>query len=56
MRVGGWGGGGGGGTQVIHILFAEKVGHIYLAALKKGAIRHAHPHYAVYKFNFLYMA
>ena len=33
----------------IHILFVEKRGPIiYLAALKKGAIRHAHPYYAVY--------
>ena len=34
----------------IHILFVEKRGPIiYLAALKKGAIRHAHPYYAVYR-------
>ena len=34
----------------IHILFVEKKGPvIYLAALKKGAIRHAHPYYAIYR-------
>ena len=34
----------------IHILFVEKRGPvIYLAALKKGAIRHAHPYYAIYR-------
>ena len=37
-------------NQVIHILFVEKRGPvIYLAALKKGAIRHAHPYYAIYR-------
>ena len=35
---------------VIHILFVEKRGPvIYLAALKKEAIRHAHPYYAIYR-------
>ena len=34
----------------IHILFVEKRGPvIYLAVLKKGAIRHAHPYYAIYR-------
>ena len=34
----------------IHVLFVEKRGPIiYLAALKKGAIRHAHPYYAIYR-------
>ena len=34
----------------IHILFVEKRGPIiYLAALKKGAIQHAHPYYAIYR-------
>ena len=34
----------------IHILFVEKRGPIiYLAALRKGAIRHAHPYYAIYR-------
>ena len=33
-----------------HILFVEKRGLIiYLVALKKGAIRHAHPYYAIYR-------
>ena len=37
-------------NRVIHILFVEKRGPIiYLAALKKGAIRHAHPNYAIYR-------
>ena len=37
-------------NRVIYILFVEKRGPIiYLAALKKGAIRHAHPYYAVYR-------
>ena len=37
-------------NRVIHILFVEKRGPIiYLAALKKGAIRHAHPYYAIYR-------
>ena len=37
-------------NRAIHILFVEKRGPIiYLAALKKGAIRHAHPYYAVYR-------
>ena len=32
------------------LLFIEKRGPvIYLAALKKGAIRHAHPYYAIYR-------
>ena len=36
--------------HTIHILFVEKRGPIiYLAALKKGAIRHAHPYYAIYR-------
>ena len=36
-------------NRTIHILFAEKRGPIiYLAVLKKGAIRHAHPYYAIY--------
>ena len=48
------GGGEGGGSfhigiqknRVIHILFVEKKGSIiFLAALKKGFIRHAHPYY-----------
>ena len=35
---------------VSHILFVEKRGPIiYLAALKKGAIRHAHPYYDIYR-------
>ena len=34
----------------IHIPFVEKRGPIiYLAVLKKGAIRHAHPYYAIYR-------
>ena len=34
----------------IHILFVEKRGPIiYLAVLKKGAIRHTHPYYAIYR-------
>ena len=37
-------------NQAFHILFVEKRGPIiYLAALKKGAIRHAHPYYAIYR-------
>ena len=37
-------------NRAIHILFVEKRGPIiYLAALKKGAIRHAHPYYALYR-------
>ena len=37
-------------NRVIHIRFVEKRGPIiYLAALKKGAIQHAHPYYAIYK-------
>ena len=37
-------------NRVIYILFVEKRGPIiYLAALKKGAIRHAHPYYAIYR-------
>ena len=37
-------------NQAIHILFVEKRGPIiYLAALKRGAIRHAHPYYAIYR-------
>ena len=36
-------------NRAIHILFVEKRGPIiYLAVLKKGAIRHAHPYYAIY--------
>ena len=36
-------------NRAIHIPFVEKRGPIiYLAALKKGAIRHAHPYYAIY--------
>ena len=35
---------------VNHILFLRKRGHIvYRAALKKGAIRHAYPYFAVYR-------
>ena len=34
---------------VCHILFLRKRGLIvYLAALKKGAFRHAHPYYVIY--------
>ena len=37
-------------NRAIHILFVEKSGPIiYLAALKKGAIRHEHPYYAIYR-------
>ena len=37
-------------NMAIHILFVEKRGPIiYLATLKKGAIRHAHPYYAIYR-------
>ena len=37
-------------NRAIHILFVEKRGPIiYLAALKKGAIRHTHPYYAIYR-------
>ena len=37
-------------NRAIHILFVEKRGPIiYLAALKKGAIRLAHPYYAIYR-------
>ena len=37
-------------NRAIHIPFVEKRGPIiYLAALKKGAIRHAHPYYAIYR-------
>ena len=37
-------------NRAIHILLVEKRGPvIYLAALKKGAIRHAHPYYAIYR-------
>ena len=37
-------------NRAIHILFVEKRGPIiYLATLKKGAIRHAHPYYAIYR-------
>ena len=36
-------------AKILCIYFVEKRGPIiYLAALKKGAIRHAHPHYAIY--------
>ena len=35
-------------NRVIHILLVEKRGPIiYLAALKRGAIRHAHPYYTM---------
>ena len=37
-------------NRAFHILFVEKRGPIiYLAALKKGAIRHAHPYYVIYR-------
>ena len=37
-------------NRAFHILFVEKRGPvIYLAALKKGAIWHAHPYYAIYR-------
>ena len=37
-------------NRAIHILFVEKTGPIiYLVVLKKGAIRHAHPYYAIYR-------
>ena len=37
-------------NRVIYILCVEKRGPIiYLAALKKGVIRHAHPYYAIYR-------
>ena len=37
-------------NRVSHILFVEKRRPIiYLAVLKKGAIRHAHPHYVIYR-------
>ena len=37
-------------NRVSHILFVDKRGLIiYLAALKKGAIRHAQPYYAIYE-------
>ena len=37
-------------NRAIHIFFVEKRGPIiYLAALKKGAIRNAHPYYAIYR-------
>ena len=37
-------------NRAIHILFVEKRGPvIYLAALTKGAIWHAHPYYATYR-------
>ena len=37
-------------NRAIHILFVEKRGPIiYLTALKKGPIRHAHPYYAIYR-------
>ena len=37
-------------NRAIHILFVEKRGPIiYLTALKKWAIRHAHPYYAIYR-------
>ena len=37
-------------NRAIHILFVKKRGQIiYLASLKKGAIRHAHPYYAIYR-------
>ena len=36
-------------NRAIHILFVERGATIYLAALKKGAIRHAHQYYAIYR-------
>ena len=37
-------------SWVSHINFLEKAGFIvYLAALKKGAIQHAHPYYVIYR-------
>ena len=37
-------------NRAIHIFFVVKRGPIiYQAALKKGAIRHAHPYYAIYR-------
>ena len=37
-------------NRAIHIPLVEKRGPIiYLAVLKKGAIRHAHPYYAIYR-------
>ena len=37
-------------NRIIHTLFVEKGGPIiYLGALKKGAIRHAHPYYVIYR-------
>ena len=37
-------------NRAIHILFVEKRGPIInLATLKKGAIQHAHPYYALYR-------
>ena len=37
-------------NRVSHIFFVEERGPIiYLAALKKGAIRHAHPYYVIYR-------
>ena len=37
-------------NRVSHILFVEKKGLIiYLAALKKGAIWHVYPYYAIYR-------
>ena len=38
---------------VSHILFLRKRGHIvYLAALKKDAIRAAHPYYVIYRYSY----
>ena len=34
---------------VSHILFLSQMGLIYLAALKKVAIRAAHPYYVIYR-------
>ena len=37
-------------NRAIHIIFVEKRGPVtYLAALKKGAIRHAHPYYVIHR-------
>ena len=37
-------------NRAIHILFVEKMGPIiYMTVLEKGAIRHAHPYYAIYR-------
>ena len=37
-------------NRVCHILFVQKRGPIiYLTGLKRGAIRHAHPYYVIYR-------